>query len=131
MADLKKWVTEKRATDGEDLERELLEALWLHQAHNFLDRELLVELLNAKRFEVRAAAVRVLSYWQTRLADPLAMLRPRIADSHPRVRLEAVRACSFLPRSDELIQLALDVLSYETDPWIEYTLEETMRGLGQ
>lgn len=131
MASLKEWIAEKRAASGDDLERDLLEALWIHQAHNVLNRDLLTQLLSANRFEVRAAAVRVLSVWQTQLEDPIELLRPRIADAHPRVRLEAVRACSFLPRTDELIELALDVLSYETDPWIEYTLEETMRGLGQ
>ena len=131
MPAVKKWLAKRRVIAGEDLERELLEGLWVHQTHNQLNTKLLDELLEADRAEVRAAAVRVLSFWVDRVDDPLRRLKPRIADSHPRVRLEAVRACSFVERSDALIELALDVLAEPTDAWIEYTLEETMRGLGQ
>ena len=53
-----------------------------------------------------------------------------IADAHPRVRLEAVRALSF-SSGDAAIELALEVLEGETDYYLQYTLDETMRALEQ
>ena len=53
-----------------------------------------------------------------------------IADSNPRVRLEAVRALSF-SSGDAAIELALEVLEGETDYYLQYTLDETMRALEQ
>ena len=131
MPAVKKWLTSRRLQSDGDFERDSLEALWLHQSHNVLNRDLLRELLNADRHEVRAAAVRVLSYWLARVEEPNKLLAARIADPHPRVRLEAVRACSFLSDSEVAAQLALEVVNHETDAWIDYTLEETMRGLGR
>jgi hypothetical protein len=111
-------------------ERDLLEMLWLYQTHNNVEPALLRRLLEAEKFEVRAAAVRTLSYWINEIESPMKLLAPRIADTHPRVRLEAVRACSFLPNKAEATELALEVVNQETDAWIDYTLEETLRGLG-
>lgn len=125
------WLRQQRAANSADLERNLLEVLWVHQTHNRVNSELLREALNADRHEVRAAAVRVLSFWIPQLDNPLALLSPRISDPHPRVRLEAVRACSFLDDSDAVAELALEVVNMETDPWIDYTLEETLRALGR
>ena len=56
------------------------------------------------------------------------MLKPLVNDDHPRVRLEAVRALSFM-NGDEAIELALEVLEYEMDYYLQYTLDETMRSL--
>jgi hypothetical protein len=42
--------------------------------------------------------------------------------------VEAVRALSFL-KGDSAIEVALEVLNHDTDKWLEYTLEETMRQL--
>ena len=131
LAAMKQWTLKRRALGEDDLERDLLEVLWLHQSHNTVNRDLLRELLNAERHEVRAAAVRVLSFWGDQVEAPLTLLSERIADSHPRVRLEAVRACSFFPDSDEVVEVALEVVNQETDAWINYTLDETLRGLGR
>lgn len=123
------WLATKRSAALETREQCLLETLWIHQAHDRIDETLLAEALDASTSNVRAAAVRVLSFWIPRLKQPLELLRPRINDQHPRVRLEAVRACSFLPKSDEAIELTLEVVEQPTDQWIDYTLEETMREL--
>ena len=132
MPTLKLWTSSQRDSGSvEDLDRALLESLWLHQSHNVLNAQLLAELLEADRHEVRAAAVRVLSFWAEKVDNAIELLRPRIDDDHPRVRLEAVRACSFLAPSDQVVETALEVLNRETDPWIDYTLEETLRGLGR
>jgi putative membrane-bound dehydrogenase-like protein len=113
-----------------DFEHHMLEALWLHQTHNLVEPELLDQLLHAKDHRARAAAVRVLSFWVDDLQNPLELLRKQIADPHPRVRLEAVRALSFL-RGDEAIEVALEVLEQDMDDYLQYTLDETMRALEQ
>ena len=111
-----------------EYEHRMLEALWLYQTHDTVELELLQRLLNAGRHETRAAATRVLSYWRDRVPDALKLIAQRIGDPHPRVRLEAVRACSFFD-SDRAIEVALEVLNHETDVYLDYALNETMRAL--
>ena len=114
----------------DDYEHLMLEALWLHQTHNHVAPQLLDQLLNAKDHRARAAAVRVLSYWLDEVKEPLALLKKRVNDDHPRVRLEAVRALSFLSGEDA-IEVALDALNHDMDDYLQYTLDETMRALEQ
>ena len=52
-------------------------------------------LLRCPEPRARAAATRVLCHWRDRVDGPLELLRVQVADEHPRVRLEAVRAASF------------------------------------
>lgn len=107
-----------------------LELLWLCQAHHVVDLERLESLLRHRDHRVRCGALQVMTDWMDSIADPLALLAPRIQDDHPRVRLEAVRALSFTQSSDSQ-SLALRVLERDTDPMILYTLEETLRRLEQ
>lgn len=111
-------------------EHHLLEGLWVFQTHNVVRTDLLEQLLNAEDHRARAAATRVVSFWVDQLDNPIAVLAPRIADPHPRVRLEAVRALSFLS-GDDAIELALEVLEHDVDDYLQYTLDETMRVLDQ
>jgi len=124
---LQKWLAALDPQHAE-YEHQLLEALWLFQTHDTVHTELLQQLLNASRHEARAAATRVLCYWRDRVPDPLELLTARISDPHPRVRLEAVRACSFFD-SDKAVEVALEVLNHETDVYLEYVLNETIRTL--
>ncbi len=108
----------------------LLEGLWVFQTHHVIEEELLDRLLAADDHRARAAATRVLSFWLEEVEDPMDRLRACIHDAHPRVRLEAVRAASFL-HGDEAIELALGVLEHDMDDYLQYCLDETMRGLEQ
>ncbi|MCA9151016.1 MAG: azurin, partial [Planctomycetales bacterium] len=99
MAKLSKWVGELSAADPH-YEHHLLEALWVCQHHNRVNRELLEKVLNAQDPRARAAATRVVCYWRDQLEDPLALLETRATDEHPRVRLETIRACSFFTGED-------------------------------
>ena len=47
----------------------------------------------------------------------IELLEKCISDEHPRVRLEAVRAVSFM-KGDEAIELALGVLEYDMDDYL-------------
>jgi putative membrane-bound dehydrogenase-like protein len=126
---LEKWLTSLDASH-KDHEHRRLEALWMFQTHNVLKQDLLLSVLGSKDHRARAAATRVLSFWIGRVKSPLTLLRTQIQDAHPRVRLEAVRALSFL-EGDDALELALDVLNHETDDYLKYTLDQTMRQLGQ
>jgi hypothetical protein len=51
-----------------------------------------------------------------------------VHDVHPRVRLEAVRACSFF-REAYAAEIALESLKHPMDKFLTYALNETMRQL--
>ena len=123
------WTANLDGSD-ENHEHQLLESLWLHQTHNIVNQELLEKLLAAKDHRARAAATRVLSFWLDDVPNHAQLLGNCIADPHPRVRLEGVRAVSFLS-GDEAIELALGVLENDVDDYIQFTLDETMRRLEQ
>ena len=77
-------------------EHHLLEALWVTWGINKVDESLLRQLLNAKDFRARAAAVRVLRYTGHQVADQAELLKQAAADEHGRVRLEAIVSASWL-----------------------------------
>ena len=105
-----------------------MEALWVHQYHNVVNEPLLKRMLRSPDFHARAAATRVLCYWRDRVSDPLALLRAQAADEQPRVRLEAVRACSFFT-TPQAAEVALEALNKPMDEYLKYTLDETMNTL--
>ena len=127
MAALDKWVDQLDKNDP-NFAHHLLEALWVHQYHNVVDAQLLGRVLRSEDFHARAAATRVLGYWQDRLDQPLALLRASANDAHPRVRLEAVRACSFI-RNAQAAEVAVESLRHPMDKYLKYTLGETLRQL--
>ncbi len=132
MTALKKWTASLDKND-QAYEHHLTEALWVHQWHNVVDEELLKRMLRSPDHHARAAATRVLCYWRDRVQNPLALLEAQVKDEHPRVRLEAVRACSFFTTA-KAGEVALEVLDKEANPnkpdyYIKYCLDETMKAL--
>ena len=134
-------------------EQNQLEALWLHQAVDVVEPKLLEQLLNAKDGKVRAAAVRVLAFWQERspanapwqgwptaplplarieipTAKSLELLAKSVADDHPRVRLEAVRALARIPTA-QAAELALSTMNKPLDEKLEYALWLTVNDLAE
>ena len=109
-------------------EHNLLEALWVHEHHDTVNLPLLKKLLAAKEFRARAAAVRVLQHWFDRVDGAMALLAPMVRDEAPRVRLEAVRALSFVPTADAA-ETALGVLTKPMDYYLQYVLDSTMTTL--
>jgi hypothetical protein len=124
---LNAWTASLAKSKNENLHH-LLEALWMYQTHNVVEMDLLKYLLNADDHRARAAAVRVLSFWLDQVESPIELLEARVNDPHPRVRLEAVRALSFL-EGDEAVETALGVLEHDMDDYLQFTLDETMRAL--
>jgi hypothetical protein len=127
IAAAKQWIGELDKADP-DYQHHLLEGLWVHQYHNVVDEQLLQQLLRSPDHRARAAATRVLCYWRDRVPEPLELLRGQANDEHPRVRLEALRACSFF-RDPKAAEVALEALNHPTDYYIDYVLDATMRQL--
>ena len=124
---LEQWIATLDRSD-KDFEHHLLEALWVHQHHHAINEELLERVLRSPDYRARAAATRVLSFWRDEIEAPLDLLRTLVADPHPRVRLEAIRACSFLEEAGAA-EIALQILKQPLDYYLEYTLNETTRTL--
>lgn len=111
--ELTAWLAQVKLS-AEERDQVLLEALWCYQTARSVQPELLKTLLSSEDGRIRAAAVRVLSHWKFLIPDSRQLLTERIQDSHPRVRLEAVRAFSFSPLQDSERQLA-DGSAFPTD----------------
>ena len=127
IRDRKSWTAGLDAKDA-NYEHHLLEALWLHQAHDVVDEAFLAKMLKSPEPKARAAATRVLCYWRDRVKEPLALLQQQVNDEHPRVRLEAVRALSFF-HNQEALDIVVESLIYDQDDYLKYTLDETMKTL--
>lgn len=129
IAAVQKWEAALDKTD-QDYEHHRLEALWVHQWHNIVNVDLLNAVLKSPDPRARAQAVRVANYWSDRVPNTLAIFEAAIKDAAPRVRLEAVRALSFVkgaevPKAIELAKLVL----LEKDYYIDYCFRETMKQL--
>jgi putative heme-binding domain-containing protein len=124
VSDLNAWT--RKQTD----EKALLNALWMYEAVDRLELPLLNRLLGAQDGRVRAAATRVLSNWLKRVPNAAELLAQRVADDHPRVRVEAMRALSKIPtaRSAELV---LSVLDKPMDNFLDYALWLSVNDLAE
>ncbi len=131
IAALGSWIDSLDAKDSE-YQHHLMEGLWLYQQHNVVNEPLLKRMLASPDFHARAAATRVLCYWRDRVSGPLDLLRERVNDDQPRVRLEALRALSFFdePKSAQTAtEIAAESLIYPQDDHLKYVFQETMNTL--
>lgn len=124
---LQQWMKTLDPKDPE-YEHHMMEALWVHQHHNQYNQELLERMLASTDYRARAAATFTLCYWRDYCPKTLEMLRKLAADEHPRVRMEAVRASSFL-RDPAAIEVVAIAKSYPTDRFLDYVIRETERAL--
>ncbi|HJM65636.1 MAG: sorbosone dehydrogenase [Roseibacillus sp.] len=124
---LREWLASLDSNDP-DYEHQRLEALWVFQGVRHVDAELLHQLLISKDHRVRAAAVRVLSYWSEHIPDAMKLLAGAVTDEHPRVRLEGVCALRQIP-SSESAKVAMQVLDKPKDEYIDFITWSTARQL--
>jgi hypothetical protein len=127
IAATKRWVASLNPNDPK-YQHNLMEGLWVHQWLNVVDIELLDRMLASPEPRARAAAGRVLCYWRDRVPGSIGRFKKLAEDSHPRVRLEAVRGASFY-RDAEAAEMALLALKQPTDYYIDYCLKESLRQL--
>ncbi len=98
-------------------EHHLLEALWVSWGLDKVDQKLLRQLLKAKDYRARAAAVRVLRYTGHQVADQTNLLMQAATDTHGRVRLEAIVAASWLEK-DKGLPIVLEAGKKPLDEWM-------------
>ena len=115
-ADLQAWANKQTSGIGR------LNALWMFQAFDRIPADLL-GLLEANEPRVRAAAVRALP-----AVPEIGPLEKLVADPHPAVRLEAVRALG-RRKSARAAELALGVLDRPMDPFLDYAVWLTINEL--
>nr|WP_295924501.1 PVC-type heme-binding CxxCH protein [uncultured Dyadobacter sp.] len=127
LPELKKWVAGLDKTDPQ-YEHNMLEGLWLYQDFNVVEPALLKTLLNAKEPQARAAATKLLLNWRERIPGSLELMRARLNDESPRVRIEAVVALSYF-NSEQAVAAAADIFKYPTDYYMDYAVHETFRFL--
>ncbi|MBM3837787.1 MAG: c-type cytochrome [Verrucomicrobia bacterium] len=123
VAALRKWTAQPGLT-----EHALTEALGVYQSHEAVEPGLLARLCRAKEAGARAYAAGVVGAWADRLPDPLALLRPLVADEHPRVRLQAVVACSYVPKP-EAMEVAAVAADFPMDKFLNYALNQAVFAL--
>jgi len=101
LAALEQW-TSTLNTDAENYEQYLMEALWVSWGMNQVDQDLLRQLLKAKNYKVRAAAVRTLRYVGHQMEDQADLLMSMADDENGGVRLETMVAASWLDKEQGL-----------------------------
>ena len=118
-------------TGNPDYEHHVLEALWLHQAHNVVDESLLKKVLRSPEPKARAAATRVLTYWHDRVSEPLELFRTQVNDESANVRLQAIWGLSFFTGDDaaKASEVVVESLIHPQDVYLKHQLEETNKTL--
>ena len=127
VPELKQWARSLDNT-AEGYHQRRLEALWMYQAVDVVEPELLESLLVSKDSGARAAATRIVGDWMSKLPQHMDWLTARVADDHARVRLEAVRALA-QSKDPNAVSMALRALDKEMDRWTDYALWQTVRDL--
>jgi putative heme-binding domain-containing protein len=122
-AALKHWTSRPNLS-----EHALAEALGVYQSHEVIAPDLLARLGRAMDPGARAYAASVAGVWADRLPDPLALLRPLVQDENPRVRLQAVVACTYVPRP-EAMEIAAVAADLPTDRFLSYALNQAVFAL--
>ncbi|MES2791540.1 MAG: PVC-type heme-binding CxxCH protein [Planctomycetota bacterium] len=127
LPELAAWVKQLDPQDPQ-FEHLRLEGLWSYQSLNVVEPDLLSAVLNSPDAKARAAAVRIVPQWGSRLQNPVELLARSVADENPRVRLEAIRALAEFP-TIQSIELAMSALDRPMDKNIDYALWLTARDL--
>lgn len=127
LAELKTWVKNLDQKDTR-YEHHLLEALWVTWGLNHVNENVLLQLLQAKDFRARAAAVQVLRYSGHQIKNQAALLFKAASDENSRVRLEAITAASWLD-SKQGLEILKEAEKYPLDEWMQPTLTRAIAHL--
>lgn len=111
----KAWVKRLDKNDPK-YEHNLTEALWVTWGANKINQDLLKQVLHAKDFRARAAAVHALRYSTDKVSSYEELFKNAAHDSHGRVLLEVITASSWLEPSTGLAILA-EIDTATLDKW--------------
>jgi mono/diheme cytochrome c family protein/glucose/arabinose dehydrogenase len=92
---LDKWLSALDKNDPQ-YEHYQLEGLWVSWGLNKVHQPLLKQLLKAKDYRIRAAAVEVLRFTGHQVKDQAELLMQAVRDDNSRVRLDAIVAASWI-----------------------------------
>lgn len=127
VAQLTKWVAGLNIED-ERYDHHLVEGLWVSWGLNRLDKNILHQVLKSRDFHARAAGVRVLRYTGHQIENQPELLREAAADTHGRVRLEAIVAASWLDREKGMPVLD-EAAKHPMDEWMIHAYETAVAHL--
>ncbi|HEY1056227.1 MAG TPA: PVC-type heme-binding CxxCH protein, partial [Emticicia sp.] len=122
-----KWVA---ALDKNDprYEHNVLEALWVTWGLDKVDQKLLKQMLKAKDYHARAAAVEVLRFTGHQVPDQAALLMQAVKDENSRVRLDAIVATSWIGKEKGNPILA-EAKKKPLDDWMIHAYETAVAHL--
>ncbi|MBM3821599.1 MAG: DUF1080 domain-containing protein [Verrucomicrobia bacterium] len=109
-------------------ERLLLEVTGVLEAHEAPRAKVLQKLMRARDARVRAYGARVAGGWGEALAEARTSLLSAARDEHPRVRLEAAVASTYLPGPDA-VEVVAAAWEGGRDPFLDYALRLSARTL--
>lgn len=122
---VKAWVAKLDQSDPL-YDRHVLEGLWVTWRHHAIDHDLLVKCLSSKAHQARAAAVEVLRNDFRTVKDATALLMAAANDPHPRVRLAAITAASWMDNEDGA-RIALEALRNSLDKWMAPATDQVLK----
>ncbi|HUR56385.1 MAG TPA: c-type cytochrome, partial [Opitutaceae bacterium] len=123
VKELKAWTASANPS-----EHALMEALGVYQSHEAIAPDLLARLCRATEPGARAYAASVVGAWADKLPNALALLRPLAADAHPRVRLQAIVACTYLTNANA-IEVVAGTVDFPTDKFLDYAFKQAVFAL--
>ncbi|MBC3787014.1 PVC-type heme-binding CxxCH protein [Spirosoma utsteinense] len=127
LARLNTWVASLDKTDPR-YEHHLLEGLWVSWGMNKVDQKLLKQVLNAKDYHARAAAVQVVRYTGHQVPNQADLLMQAARDDNSRVRLAAIVAASWIGKEKGLPVLA-EAAKKPLDEWMVHAHETAVAHL--
>lgn len=127
LAKLQTWVAHLDKNDPR-YEHHLLEGLWVSWGMDKVDQPLLKQVLKAKDYHARAAAVEVLRYTGHQVADQAELLMQVAKDENSRVRLMAIVAASWIGKEKGLPILAA-AKQMPLDEWMIHAYETAVAHL--
>jgi mono/diheme cytochrome c family protein/glucose/arabinose dehydrogenase len=121
------WVAKLDKNDPR-YEHHMLEGLWVSWGLDKVDQKLLRQLLKAKDYHARAAAVQVVRYTGHQVTDQAALLMQAVRDDNSRVRLDAIVAASWIGKEKGLPILA-EAKKKPLDDWMIHAYETAVAHL--
>lgn len=107
---------------------ELIELSGVFEAHEAPRAGIVSRLTGSKDPRVRSYGMRVAGMWGDRLEGMHRVLIKGAADSHPRVRLEAVIAATYLG-TPKAVLITVEALGHPSDPFLVYAIRQSARAL--
>jgi mono/diheme cytochrome c family protein/glucose/arabinose dehydrogenase len=127
LAKLKTWVANLDKNDPR-YDHHLLEGLWVSWGLDKVDQDLLRQVLKAKDYHARAAAVEVVRYTGHQVKDQAELLMQAAKDENSRVRLMAIVAASWIGKEKGLPILA-EAKKMPLDEWMIHAYETAVAHL--